>query len=497
MEGKPATRSSRSTSTNVKKRTKHQKSKGNVKKGKNLQENPPNPWAYCVKLPVIKESEKCDLADLSMLNCRSNYCIKSVTRGYTEKSKDDEVYRIYGSLVNQGVKFMRQWVRCFALTRKKYVTNLARDYLKEKNIKLNAWIVGIKNGDCADILALFLLNVVTGVHSFVHTKHGIWSTLHDNIANHQEYIQRCNLHLCYLGNGIYVELVPRMETVPFEIFGVTDPVNISMDAQPVAIGTITSDEKDTITELLSTGITTMSRTEKPSSTTTAYATTSPTPTGKNSRSSSPPTGEPSLASPACASTSHAFTGMLEITDTYDTYDTEQAQLADTHDSEQAQHVHSHIETQKKSSSTIKEVRYKTKWKLSVSQTAPSQTESTPPTPSTCASPSHATTGTRVTIDTLEQKKAQLVRPKETTQHVRNPPSTSIPHQHTPEYGDYSQIITNQPSVRITRLTDKDIKKATVILKKRQLKASTKQLGVFPNYTTAKKFRFKISKYGIK
>ena len=109
MEEKATTRSSGSTSTDIKKRTKHRESRGNVKKGKNP-ENLPNPWAYCMKLPVIKECEKCDLTDLSMLNCRSNYCIKSVSRGYTEKNRDDEVYRIYGSLVNQGEKFMCQWI---------------------------------------------------------------------------------------------------------------------------------------------------------------------------------------------------------------------------------------------------------------------------------------------------------------------------------------------------------------------------------------------------
>ena len=57
MEGISGKRPSRSTSTDHKKRTEHQESKGNAKKGKNMQENPPNPWAYCVKLPNVKESE--------------------------------------------------------------------------------------------------------------------------------------------------------------------------------------------------------------------------------------------------------------------------------------------------------------------------------------------------------------------------------------------------------------------------------------------------------
>ena len=117
------------------------------------------------------------------------------------------------------------------------------------------WIIGIKNGRRPDILTLFLLCVITGTHCFVHTKVGIWTTLSEKPDNHQALIQRCNLHLGYLGNGIYIEFVPRRELVSCQIFGVPEPVDINMDAKPVAIGTLTSDEQETLNKLLSTGIT--------------------------------------------------------------------------------------------------------------------------------------------------------------------------------------------------------------------------------------------------
>ena len=94
-----------------------------------------------------------------------------------------------------------------------------------------------------------------GTHCFPHTKVGIWTTLSEEPDNHQAFIQRCNLHLGYLGNGIYVELVPQTEIVSFQIFGVPELVDINMDAKPVAIGTLSLDEQETLNKLLSTGIT--------------------------------------------------------------------------------------------------------------------------------------------------------------------------------------------------------------------------------------------------
>ena len=108
MEENTGKRPSRSTTSHPKHGMEHRKGSDKPWKGNKMLENPPNPWAYCVKLPLLNETDKCDLTDLTVLNCRSNYCIRTVSQGYTEKSRDDELFRIYGSLVNQCANFMRQ-----------------------------------------------------------------------------------------------------------------------------------------------------------------------------------------------------------------------------------------------------------------------------------------------------------------------------------------------------------------------------------------------------
>ena len=95
---------------------------------------------------------------------------------------------------------------------------------------------------------------ITGTHCFVHTKVRIWITSFEEPDSHQALIHRCNLHLGYLGNGIYVEFVPQTEVVSFQIFGIPEPVDIDIDAKPVAIGTHSCDTQETLNKLLSTGI---------------------------------------------------------------------------------------------------------------------------------------------------------------------------------------------------------------------------------------------------
>ena len=145
---------------------------------------------------------------------------------------------------------MRQWVCIFTLTHKGFITNLANNYLKSKGLKLATWLNRIKEGRRTDILCLFLLCVITGTHCFVHTKSGIWTTLHEEPPTQQEFIQHCNLHLRYIGCGICVELIPRRELVAFQIFGLLEPIEVDLDSKPVAIGSLSANETETLQKLL-------------------------------------------------------------------------------------------------------------------------------------------------------------------------------------------------------------------------------------------------------
>ena len=63
------------------------------------------------------------------------------------------------------------------------------------------------------------------------------------------------MHLAYIGNGTYAQLVLRTVTVQYEISGVLDPYEIQeVDTKPQVIGSLTSDESETLNKLMGRGI---------------------------------------------------------------------------------------------------------------------------------------------------------------------------------------------------------------------------------------------------
>ena len=82
-----------------------------------------NPWAYKVILPQLPENEKCNSNDIAMLECKPNFKVKPVQTPYTQLSRDKDLNRIFGELVNQKPAFMRQWVRIFTLTHKTFIVS--------------------------------------------------------------------------------------------------------------------------------------------------------------------------------------------------------------------------------------------------------------------------------------------------------------------------------------------------------------------------------------
>ena len=70
-----------------------------------------NPWAYKVILLQLPENEKCNSDDIAMLECKPNFKVKPVQTPNMQLSKEEDLYRIFGELVNQKPAFMRQWVR--------------------------------------------------------------------------------------------------------------------------------------------------------------------------------------------------------------------------------------------------------------------------------------------------------------------------------------------------------------------------------------------------
>ena len=81
-------------------------------------------------------------------------------------------------------------------------------YLASKVLSYENWLDSISKGRKGDILALFGLCMLFSIHALVQLKDGfIWMTLSKLSDDHAEDLKKCSVHLCYLGRGIFIELI--------------------------------------------------------------------------------------------------------------------------------------------------------------------------------------------------------------------------------------------------------------------------------------------------
>ena len=207
-----------------------------------------NPWDFIEIVPNLDESLKLNKNDITDLECRLKYTIRCLQD--SELYNTDYLYKLFGDQVDRSPKFMRRCVHQYATGNMDWIEQLSTFYLKSIGKTTKNWIQGIKKGDAGNIFDLYMLSKVTGVHCYVHLKEkNYWSTLKDTSITHDEFMQRCNLHLAYLGNNTYLELVLRTASVSYNIFGIDQPLDLTESA-PAVIGTLSCAETSTLDMLL-------------------------------------------------------------------------------------------------------------------------------------------------------------------------------------------------------------------------------------------------------
>ena len=141
---------------------------------------------------------------------------------------------------------MHSWLGFFVTVHCHFFVNWAKIYLNSKGLKLDEWMESITAGRQGDIPGLYGLCLLTDSHCLVHlSRNCTWSLLDDVPGDHSVLMERCEIHLCYAGNGIFIQLIPDEIPLP-------EPrdVNVKMEVS----GTLTADESLTLSILLKEGL---------------------------------------------------------------------------------------------------------------------------------------------------------------------------------------------------------------------------------------------------
>ena len=111
----------------------------------------------------------------------------------------------------------------------------ASKYLASKVLTYENWSDSINDRRKGDVLALYGLCMLFSQHAVVHLHNNlIWSTLASIDTNHLDDLQKCDIHLCYLGRRLFMELIER--DVPLQI------LDDKPNTQSIVIGELTIEE---------------------------------------------------------------------------------------------------------------------------------------------------------------------------------------------------------------------------------------------------------------
>ena len=193
----------------------------------------------------IYEIHKVTQGELTELSCHATHCVKAHS---TKLLENDNLYDIFTKFTDQKVAFICQWLNNFMLANQRNFELHASKYLASKVLSYENWLDSKSKGCKGDILALYGLCMLLSVHAIIHLKNGlVWTTLSELSDNHAKDLDKCELHLCYLGRGIFIELVKRQ--TPLQVL--EDKKDV---VKSLVIGEITQDEYQSFDKAISMGL---------------------------------------------------------------------------------------------------------------------------------------------------------------------------------------------------------------------------------------------------
>ena len=164
---------------------------------------------YSDTIADFSECEKLLESELEQqLPCFSEYEPKCKLNSLTDSHLNDHLYGVYSSKCSETISFMRTWTGFFIRQYRTKISQRVKPYLDSKKLSLDDWLMSVKQSRRGDIMLVYILSIMKGLHMCMHLKNGkTWSTLRAIPIHHMELMHRCDIHLMCFGFGIYLRLV--------------------------------------------------------------------------------------------------------------------------------------------------------------------------------------------------------------------------------------------------------------------------------------------------
>ena len=156
----------------------------------------------------LLEGDRLKPGEIDNLCCSDDYEAVTDFGCMSDKEKDEHIYALYGRISKHKLdEYMCKWLSFFTTVHKQTLQAKAGQYLKLKKLKLDTWAKVVELGRRADILSVFTLSTLISKHALIHLRNGnMWTTMETSNMGHDEIMKECDIHLAYLGNGLFSEI---------------------------------------------------------------------------------------------------------------------------------------------------------------------------------------------------------------------------------------------------------------------------------------------------
>ena len=150
-----------------------------------------NQYEYSDFIGEFYESEKLLESELAQhLSCYNKYEPECKLNSLTDSHLNDHLYTVYSTKRTETVSFMRTWAGFFVRQYRTKLSKRVKLYLDSKKLSLDDWLMSVKHGWRGDILLVYVLSIMKGLHTCIHLCNGItWSTLRAVPVHHTELME--------------------------------------------------------------------------------------------------------------------------------------------------------------------------------------------------------------------------------------------------------------------------------------------------------------------
>ena len=174
-----------------------------------------NQFKYSDVIDDFNESDRVTETELDTLSCFHEYEPEYKLNSLNDSCINDHLYVVFSMKRKETVSFIRTWTGFFVRQHRTKLSQKVQPYLNSKKLSLDEWLMLVKHGCRGDIMLVYVLSIIKGLHMCIHLKNGkTWSTLRAVPIHHEELMSRCDIHLTYFGFGIFLRLIRPQHPIP-------------------------------------------------------------------------------------------------------------------------------------------------------------------------------------------------------------------------------------------------------------------------------------------